>query len=71
MNQEADNNIYINTKNKIKKMINGKCALMIYKILYKKYISNKTNDHTYTNIVPSYYNEKDNYLIFNKKLHTT
>jgi len=44
---------------------------MIYKLLFKKYIINETKDHKYTNIIPSYYYEKDNYLIFNKKLHTT
>ena len=71
MNQDVDKNIYINTKNKFKKMINGKCALIIYKILFKKYISNISNDHKYTNVIPSYHYEKDNYLIFNKKLHTT
>ena len=71
MNQDVDNKIYKNTKNKIKKMVNGKQALMIYKLLFKKYIINETKDHKYTNIIPSYYYEKDNYLIFNKKLHTT
>ena len=72
MNKNYDINIYNKVKKQLKKYgLNGKLALMIYKTIIKKHILNLTNDHKDTNTIPTYYYDKNNFKIFDKKLHTT
>ena len=72
MNKKYDKNIYNKTKKQLKKYgLNGQLASMIYKLLIKKYILNIDNNHKHTNTIPTYNYDKNNYKIFNKKLHTT
>ena len=72
MNQDYEEEKYKRTKRELKKYgLNGRLSLMIYKLLIKKYVLNVSKDHKDTNTIPTYTYDKDNFKIFNKKLHTT